>query len=84
MKPNDESVLLCLRVSEAEPGVQSTVGTCDKCGAAIWIANSSPRPKNIFTRCTVCVVASIPLYAKIELEPLTKKQLRDAAHVLKK
>jgi hypothetical protein len=69
----EEHVLMCFRVARCEPAVQSTVGSCDKCGAAIWVADSSP--KNLITRCFAC--AALFMTPDAKLEPPTDKQLRD-------
>ena len=69
-----DRVLLCGRVRDKDPAVQARVGRCNKCGAAIWISESSPK-RVTQTWCIACAVIFMDRDAKVE-KP-TKKQLRE-------
>jgi len=74
---DDTTVLLCCRVADIEPGAQSTIATCDTCGAPVWIANSSPETtERICVPCFSVRMAQIG-DETVQIMPLTDKQLKD-------
>jgi hypothetical protein len=69
----EQRVLICTRVKDREPPVQSSIDECEKCGCTVWVANSSPRYDEAW--CMACAALFMEPEAKIE-KP-TKKQLRE-------
>jgi len=74
---SEERVMLCYRVAEFEPTMQSVVDSCATCGAAIWLALSSPKADRLL--CFPCAereMASVPK-SEIKVELPTDQQLAD-------
>lgn len=68
-------ILLCMRVAENdEPLLQSVVRACSHCGAAIWVANSSPP---VDRRICIQCVATDPDFKRENIQPLTAEQRTD-------
>jgi hypothetical protein len=77
----DSRILCCHRVAELDPECESIVSSCDQCGAAVWVALSSPSlDKTICMQCFDRDFASNP---DIKIESPTKRQLADLKRVLK-
>lgn len=74
----EPSVLACHRVADIEPKAQSIIVACDACGAAIWLANSSPATTERV--CLQCLPARIGDNA-VSVEPPTLKQWADIKKV---
>jgi hypothetical protein len=72
----DEHVMFCKRVADWEPNLQSVVDKCATCGAAIWVALSSPR-KVDRRLCMQCGIAEFKGNPDAKVEPITKRQLAD-------
>ncbi len=70
----DKRVLVCWRVADWEPQLQSVVDKCASCGAAIWVALSSPhRARKVCMQCGWRAFAA----QDVKVEPITKRQLAD-------
>jgi ribosomal protein S27AE len=72
----DERVMFCQRVADWDPNLQSVVDKCSTCGAAIWVALSSPRRVDRLI-CMQCGVAEFKGDPDVKVEPITKRQLAD-------
>jgi hypothetical protein len=72
----EERILCCHRVADLDPNLQSVVDRCASCGAAIWVALSSPR--RITRRiCMQCAAREFAQDPDAKIEPITKRQLAD-------
>lgn len=73
---SEPTCLVCYRVADVpdEPPAQSTVGMCDRCGAAIWIATSSP--ETTMRMCIPCAMKDYINRDDIEL-CMTREQIAD-------
>jgi hypothetical protein len=75
----DQTVLICCRVAEIDPPVNSTVDSCSTCGKAVWRALSSPEVDLIL--CMQCGEAQIGAAKaadkKVEFGVLTDEQRKD-------
>ena len=73
------SVLICVRVADGEPHVQSTVERCAACDQAVWLAESSPKVDRLL--CIGCAKADVKAAQKagadIQTMPLTPEQERE-------
>lgn len=78
---NEATVLVCMRVSDIEPGTQSIIIDCDGCGAKVWLANSSPETDERI--CLQCLCTRAGLKNPLEIEPMTPKQIEDVKEALK-
>jgi len=74
-KANDR-VLICQRVADFEPPVQSRVDTCVLCGKPVWRAHSSPEEVD-YVICLPCGHKQLAKYPEPKIEPLTKEQLEE-------
>lgn len=72
---NEATVLVCMRVSEIEPHVQSIIIKCDRCSVPVWLANSSPETDERI--CMQCLCKETGLKNPLEIEPPTPKQIDD-------
>jgi recombinational DNA repair protein (RecF pathway) len=72
---DESTVLVCMRVTDIEPGVQSIIIKCDGCGVPVWLANSSPETDERI--CLQCLCKSTGLKNPLEIEPPTPKQIED-------
>jgi len=70
--------LVCKRIADGEPSVQSVVDKCGWCGAAVWRALSSPTADAII--CMPCITEQDPDHQK-RAQPPTEAQLRDIARL---
>jgi hypothetical protein len=44
----DRNILVCYRVADLDPHVESRVEDCDRCTSNVWVALSSPQADLIF------------------------------------
>jgi hypothetical protein len=76
--------VVCYRVADREPDVQSSVDACDQCDVAVWLADSSP-PCDLVL-CTRCAEEITEVRKKAglptEIAPPTPAQLRELADML--
>jgi hypothetical protein len=73
----EETVLLCHRVTEMPvPNARSFTDACRQCGAAIWVAYSSPG--NVKRLCLQCGAKLIDANTKLTI---TKEQIADATEI---
>ena len=72
----DERIMCCLRIADWEPNLQSVVDHCQTCGAAIWVALSSPR-RIARKLCMQCGAREFAGQDDVKVEPPTKRQLAD-------
>ena len=83
----EQRYLVCVRIVEGRnPPVVSTRAQCTRCRAAVWRADSSPKPEEIEILCVDC---ALELAAQAEAEtfhvmPPTRKQLESIRNVLKR
>jgi hypothetical protein len=71
--------LLCMRVADCDPQVESVVRSCGRCSAAIWVTLSSPKADELL--CVPCGMTTMPADAEI-VRP-TRRQKRDIAKALR-
>ena len=74
-KANDR-VLICQRVADYEPAVQSRIGTCVLCGRAVWRAHSSPEDVD-YVICLPCGHKQVSEHPQAKFEQPTKQQVED-------
>lgn len=77
-KENDK-ILICYRVSDYEPPVQSHIETCVLCSKPVWRALSSPEVT--YCICMQCGVTELEKRPNAKIEPPTERQLTDAERV---
>jgi hypothetical protein len=74
-KENDR-VLICQRVADFEPAVQSHVDTCVLCARPVWRARSSPEADYVI--CLPCGRKQLAQYPEAKIGEPTKEQLEEA------
>lgn len=86
MQENDKRYLVCVRIVEGRyPPVVSTRAECGRCRAAVWRADTSPRPEEIEILCLECTLETMTAEDRaIRVEPPTRKQIESIASVLKR
>jgi len=77
MTDDDTRALVCYRIADAPtPRARSFKANCDACGAAIWVAYSSPPTDE--RRCFQCVP-----WDEAKFERVTNAQLADVMAIAK-
>lgn len=79
-----ENILVCMKVSEIEPNLQSRVGTCTDCGSAIWIALSNP-DNGARPLCVTCAEKVLKKFdpKTIKVQPPSEEQIKDIVESFK-
>ena len=75
------NALVCMRVADIDPPVESFVDGCHRCKHAVWRAFSSPKHVDRVI-CVQCVEVDVANYKAagetvIQVEPPTEEQLRE-------
>jgi hypothetical protein len=72
----DKTYLVCLPVrDDYVPPVLSSKARCDKCGAQVWRAHSSPQ--DALPLCISCLKAQTKRGGEVEVKPPSAQQLVD-------
>jgi hypothetical protein len=82
----DKRYLVCIRiVGGRNPPVISTREKCERCGAAVWRANSSNSvPEGVSILCVECAVEMTKESDNFTIMPPTREQIKSIASVLKR
>ena len=72
---DSDLVLICQRVADFEPKVQSHIDTCVLCQRSVWRTRSSPEADYVI--CLPCGRQQLAKYPEKKIEALTKEQLEE-------